>query len=155
MNSTRKSKTARKAEKQARKRRHTRLMIGGFVAVIVLTAGTVVLAQQLQARSFRNLSVVGSGTPTVVQVHDRACPVCTSLLGSVQEVRRDFDEEELHVRVAELHTEVGAAFARRYNAGRITLLLFDGDGNLVERQTGDQHPDDLRETFERLAAGEL
>lgn len=155
MSSTRKSKTARKAEKQARKRTRTRLMIGGFLAVIVLTVGTIVLAQQLQARSFRDLSVVGSGTPAVVQVHDRTCPVCTSLLNTVRQVSREFDDDELHVRVAELHTDVGAAFALRHNAGRVTLLLFDGDGNLVDRQSGDRHPDDLRDSFERLAAGEL
>lgn len=151
MSGKRKSKTEIKAEKKAQKRTRTRLMIGGGLLAIVLAVGSLVTVQQLQARSLRDLSVIGSGTATVVQIHDRTCPICTSLLNSVQAVRRDFDDDELLVRVAELHTEAGAAFARRYDAGRVTLLYFDAQGNLVDRQSGDQHPDVLRERFARHA----
>ncbi len=155
MGATKKSKTAIKAEKQARKRAQTRLWIAVSAVAVILGIGSLVAVQQLQARSFRDLSVVGSGTPVVVQVHDRSCPVCTSLLASVQQVSREFSDDDLHVRVAELHTEIGSAFARRHNAGRVTLLYFDAAGNLVDRQNGDQHPDALRASFARLADGQL
>lgn len=138
-------------------RRHTLAMIRvGVIAVVLLTGLAVGLSayNQRLERAY-DLSVVGQGVPVVVQVHDPECPFCVELRRNVESVSSEFAPEELLFRYAELPTPEGAAFARRYEAHRVTLLLFDARGELRAHQTGVQEASLLRQTFRRLAAGTL
>ena len=94
-----------------------------------------------------DLSRVGQGAPTIVQVHDPQCPTCTALQRQARRALRDFDDCGLTYLVADIKTPEGAAFARRFNAPNVTLLLFDGDGALQRRVSGLHQSPHLAQVF--------
>lgn len=140
----------REARKQrARARRRRRVVFG--VAGVVLAFGAVAAVfavMNVQDRRAGDLSLVGNGVPAVVQVHDIACPVCNELRDNVQSIEDEFSDDDLVIRVADIATDEGLAFARRHTANRrVTLLFLDGDGNLVDEQVGLRSPEELRVAF--------
>ena len=96
-----------------------------------------------------DLSVIGNGTPTVVQIHDPGCRLCQTLRRNVDSVEREF-RGRIQFRIADIHTGSGRALARRYDVPHVTLLRFDGDGELVTVLRGVREPDDLRPSFRTL-----
>ena len=102
-----------------------------------------------------DLSAVGNGTPTVVQIHDPSCPVCRELRSNVLSAAGDFSEDTLQIRFADLHTDEGRSFALRHGHTSVTLLFIDGDGNVRDVQSGVRHVDALRHSFEQLTSGEM
>ncbi|TVQ29476.1 MAG: thioredoxin family protein [Spirochaetaceae bacterium] len=148
----------RREEKQTRAQRRVRRRVAVSLGIaIVLLAGVaaMIFASNRNGRSLYDLSAVGNGVPAVVHVHDHACPVCRDLRTNVSRIENEFTDDVLVIRVADLHTDAGRAFALRYGAGFRTLLFFDADGNLVTSQTGVQESAVLRRVFARHAAGEL
>jgi hypothetical protein len=77
-----------------------------------------------------DLSRIGAGVPTVVQIHDPQCPTCAALMKQARAAMEGFQEDELQYVVANLRTESGAALAAAHGVGKITLLLFDGQGRM-------------------------
>ena len=142
---------------RARRRKRVRVLSAAAVGVLLLIAGaTAIFAYSRGQEQARDLSAVGRGVPAVVQVHDATCPVCTELRGNVSEIEGEFDDDELLIRVADVHADEGLAFAARYTtARRATLLFIDGDGELVDVQTGAQDVATLRRSFALHADGEL
>ncbi len=140
----------RDAHKQrARARRRRRVVFAG--AAVVLGIGTVVaviaVANGRGTRS-HDLSSVGTGVPAVVQVHDITCPVCSELRANVESIEDEFSDEELVIRVADIATDEGLAFARQHTTNRrVTLLFLDGDGTLVDERVGLRSSQELREAF--------
>jgi hypothetical protein len=129
-------------------------VIGGVVltGAVIAVLGLVAL-QRGRAERLHDLDIVGRGVPAVVQVHDITCPVCSELRANVRSIEDEFDEESLVIRVADVATAEGLAFARRYtDQRRVTLLYFDGDGDLVDVQSGLQTPGELRLSFSAHAA---
>ncbi len=152
---TRKQKREEKASRARRKRRNRAMLLVGVVLLVLAAGGALAFASNQRAERARDLSLIGSGTPAVVQVHDHTCPVCTELRGNVQRVQDEFRDEELLIRVADIHTDQGLAFAARYtSARRATLLYIDGKGELVRSQSGAQGIDALRRAFANHAATE-
>ncbi len=96
-----------------------------------------------------DLSVIGNGVPTVVQIHDPNCPTCNALRREAREAVCEFDESELQFRVASLQTEDGLALARRHGAGKITLLMFDAKGSMTAALPGMNYAENLKPVFER------
>lgn len=94
-----------------------------------------------------DLSRVGQGAPAIVQVHDPQCPTCTALQKQTRRALKDFDACGLTYLVADIKTPEGAAFARRYNAPHVTLLLFDGAGDLKRTVRGLHDSPHLAEVF--------
>ncbi|HKK49371.1 MAG TPA: thioredoxin family protein [Alkalispirochaeta sp.] len=116
------------------------LGVGAVAAVIAMTDGG--------GGDSHDLSSVGTGVPAVVQVHDITCPVCSELRANVESIEDEFDDSELLIRVADIATDEGLAFARRHTANRrVTLLFLDGQGNLVDERVGLRSPDELRDAF--------
>lgn len=154
---------ARRAQQQEERRRKARakrrkrlLTAAGTVALVVVLAGAAVTIFNRRAEAVRDLAAVGRGVPAVVQVHDNTCPVCTELRSTIARFEGEFSDEELLIRVADIHTDEGLEFAARYTAARrATLLFIDGEGNLVAEQQGAQEAAVLRRNFDRHAAGEL
>lgn len=151
---------ARKREErkaQARKKRRKRLLMAlSIVALTAVAAGAGITLFNRRAEAVRDISAVGQGVPAVVQVHDNTCPICTELRSTVARIEGEFADDNLLIRVADIHTDEGLAFAARYtSARRATLLFIDGRGNLVAEQSGAQAADVLRRNFELHAAGEL
>lgn len=90
---------------------------------------------------------VWQGAPTIVQVHDPACPSCAALQKQTRRALRDFSDCGMTYLVADITTPDGAAFARRYNVPHVTLLLFDGAGRLQRRVQGVQSAPQLAQVF--------
>jgi len=76
----------------------------------------------------RDLTTIGNGTPAVVQIHDPTCAICSALQIEARKAVSSLDDGSLQFLVASLHTDEGRQLAAAHNVGKITLLLFDGEG---------------------------
>jgi len=141
-------------ERRARIRRRNQLAVVAIVTVL-LAAGVVatIAAVERSEEQLRDLSAVGQGVPAIVQVHDTTCPVCTQLRANIERIEDEFSDDELVIRLADVHSDEGLRFVGRYTTQRrVTLLFFDGDGELTDVQTGLQPVSQLRDTFTAHAA---
>ena len=123
--------------------------VGG--GVVVLGGATVFGARSVRAKMAElDLSRLGQGVPAVVQVHDPQCPTCTALQRQTRRALSEFDDDQLLYLVADIKTEQGLVFAGRFGVPHVTLLLFDGQGELVETLQGLRQAPELRTAFEQL-----
>ena len=95
----------------------------------------------------RDLTQIGQGVPTIVQVHDPQCAVCNALQREARAALKQIDPSQLDYRVADIKTDDGIAFAARYGASHSTLLLFDETGTLSGRLVGPSDRDRLAQAF--------
>lgn len=66
----------------------------------------------------------------------------------------EFDPAELHLKIADVGTADGLAFAAEYtDQRRVTLLYFDGAGRLTDVQSGLRTLQELRQAFRAHIAG--
>ena len=138
--------SAPKAAKPALSRRS--VLGGGAVAsAVVLGGGFWGISSFRTYAAEHDLTRVGNGDLAIVQIHDPQCPTCTALQKQTRRALRDFDDCGMTYLVADIKTPEGAAFARRYNAPHVTLLLFDGAGELQRRVQGLQQAAALAEVF--------
>ncbi len=99
-----------------------------------------------------DLSKLGNGIPTVVQIHDPSCPTCNALRCEAREAANRFDEGDLQFLIANLTQTDGRALANRHNVGKITLLFFDGKGEKQTSLVGMETADNLEPIFARHVA---
>lgn len=97
-----------------------------------------------------DLSVVGNGTPTVVQIHDPGCQLCNQLKTNLGQVKGEFTDD-IQFKTANIKTNKGRSFADRYRVPHVTLLFFDGRGNRVNMIQGVTPAEDIREALESLS----
>lgn len=97
-----------------------------------------------------DLSRVGNGTPTIVQIHDPQCPLCVALQRETRDVLGEFDENELDYVVANIRSTEGSGFASRHAVPHVTLLLFDGTGQLKATLRGQRQSRELKVAFRQL-----
>lgn len=127
-------------------------LAGWGVGIAVLGAFGAWSVGTVRARMDENdLSTVGQGVPTIVQVHDTTCSVCRTLMRETRATLADMDQDRLHYRVASLQTGQGRSFAARFGADKSTLLLFDRRGTLKQRLVGHRPEEQLKPIFERLS----
>ena len=142
-----------KAKKNSAKRNRRKVLrrIRNVAIVLALcSAGALGLTAYKQSYDVsHDLSVIGNGTPTVVQIHDTSCRLCQSLRSNVDSVKGEF-RGQIQFRIADIDTSSGRALARRYDVPHVTLLLFDGAGELVTTLSGVREPADLRPSFRTL-----
>jgi len=100
-----------------------------------------------------DLSVIGNGVPTVVQVHDPGCKLCTALKASTTRALGEFDDR-IQYRIAEIGSAKGRAFAAKHNVQHVTLVTFTGSGQVVNTLHGVREADELSPYFERLVKRE-
>lgn len=120
---------------------------GAFATVAVLGGGFWGVSSFRGYAAEHDLTRVGQGDPAIVQIHDPQCPTCTALQKQTRRALRAFDGCGMAYLVADITTPDGAAFARRFNAPHVTLLLFDGQGGLLRRVQGLQQAADLENVF--------
>ena len=99
-----------------------------------------------------DLTRVGNGTPSIVQVHDPQCGDCTVLQRATRKALDCFEDEDLQYLVASLDTGPGRIFATTYGAPRVTLLLFDSVGRLQSVAQGVRDADKLKAMFQAHVA---
>jgi len=79
-----------------------------------------------------DLTRIADGLPSVVQIHDPQCSLCQTLQKQTRRVLRGMPDESYTYLVADIKTQAGLAFATRFRATHVTLLLFDARGEMME-----------------------
>ena len=121
----------------------------GAIGLAVLGGGGWLAVRRVQSHyALRDLSAIGNGTPTVVQIHDPTCPICTRLQKEMLQAAEAFDETTLQVRVANIDTTEGRALAARHGVAHATLLLFDGQGRVRQVLAGPNDSATLENAFQ-------
>jgi thioredoxin-like negative regulator of GroEL len=122
-----------------------------LVAMLALPAYAAISAYNKNQAQLRDLSIIGQGMPTLVQVHDETCPSCRQLLSSVKAVKDEFPE--LEFRIADLRSSEGIKFSTRHQVSKVTLMFFDSDGKKLNVVAGLQTEQDVRSFIERMHPG--
>ncbi|NRB02497.1 MAG: thioredoxin family protein [Rhodobacteraceae bacterium] len=145
----RKSTVAAPVHDKAQSRRaFLRWARNGALALPVVGVGGFLTVQSVQASICEaDLTKIGNGKPAIVQIHDPQCTLCQSLMRQTRRALRPFDGDTFSYLVANVNTQEGQELARTYNVPHVTLLLFDGAGELVEVLRGTQESSDLRPVF--------
>lgn len=130
------------------RRRFFGRMRNGAIALAVLGGGGWYLVDTVRATmAEHDLSRLGKGTPTIVQIHDPQCRLCVALQKEARAALTHFDDDQLDYIVANIRTPEGSALAGRYGVSNVTLLLFDGKGELKQVLNGPQNSAFLRSSF--------
>lgn len=118
---------------------------GGALGAAVLAGGAYGGTKWFQAYQFEHdLTRIGKGKPTVVQVHDPQCPTCTALQRETRKAMKQFGECDLLYLVADIKQPEGATFALKHNVPHVTLVLMDGEGTVTQILSGMRNRDELR-----------
>lgn len=121
----------------------------GLATLAGVSSGAFAYKQYYE--NLHDLSVVGNGVATVVQVHDVNCRYCQRLRSNVRAVSPKFEEDQLQIRIADIGTSEGAAFASLYSSQHVTLLFFDKRGHLIQRMQGVSSEEEIERAFRQLA----
>ncbi|MEP4199126.1 MAG: thioredoxin family protein [Aliishimia sp.] len=155
-----KKKTRKSAAQKSRKsaapseptRRDTlKLMRNGALGAVVLGGAGWFSVSAVRATAAEiDLTRVGQGTPSIVQIHDPSCPLCTRLQRETRAALEGFGDDEIVYLVANINGDEGRSFAAKYGVPHVTLLLFNGAGELQQELRGVRDSKDLRPIFESL-----
>ena len=97
-----------------------------------------------------DLSVIGNGKATVVQIHDPNCPLCQRLKINLQSVKSEF-KEAVQFKTANITTRKGRRFAAQHNVPHVTLLFFNAEGQRVDTLQGVTPKNEIRAALNRLS----
>lgn len=138
--------------KRAVSRRELLQNIGyGAIAVGVVGGGGWYFVSSVRASFIeQDLSRIGNGIPTVVQIHDPQCPRCRALQREAREAISAFEDGSIQFLVANIRQPEGRRLAAAHGVGHVTLLLFDGRGRRRGVLAGNNQSDYLLSEFRRL-----
>lgn len=124
--------TPTQAQDPGRRRALTWLR-NGAIALPVLGAGAVFSVRAVQAKMAEgDLTRIGRGTPSIVQIHDPQCQLCQTLQRQTRSALGAYADDSYTFLVANIKSETGLALASRYAVPHVTLLMFDPKGEMVE-----------------------
>lgn len=135
-------------EKADSRRRFLRIARNGAIALPFAGGiGFFAVRSTLASKREGDLSQIGQGKPTIVQIHDPQCSLCRALQGQTRRVLEEFDDDAFTYLVANIKTSEGRAFAAEHRVPHVTLLLFDARGKMVQVVSGPTDLDNLRSVF--------
>ena len=121
------------------------------IAALVVVLGGGWLAYDFTRKlAEADLTVIGDGTPVIVQVYDTACVDCTLLQREVRAALADLPQDAVLYRIANLQTREGAAFAAAARLSYASLGLYDADGTMVHAVRGVTPAAELETLFRDL-----
>ena len=120
-----------------------------YIVLCALIAGTFLIYSNNNKIQY-DLSVIGNGTPTVVQIHDHNCQLCRQLKSNLDDVKKDY-AEDIQFKTANILAKKGASFAQQHQVAHVTLLFFNKEGQRVNTLQGVSSKDDIRGALEQLA----
>ena len=133
------------------KRKSLSTLRNSAIGLVVLGGASAYFYQAYQSDlEERDLTKIGKGKPTVVQIHDPNCQLCTALQKETRKAVSNFEDGDLEFLVANIQTQKGRAFANQHNAPHVTLLLFDKRGKLLNTLQGVRQEQELTTVFENL-----
>lgn len=106
----------------------TKLQYGALATLAVGGFGWFVVEEATAMVQESDLTRLGNGIPTIVQIHDPQCPKCVALQREAREALENFDEGQLQYLVANIRQPDGQDLAAAHGVGHVTLLMFDGAG---------------------------
>ena len=126
-------------------------MVYGAVGVAALGGGGWYFVSSVHASIVeQDLTRIGNGIPTVVQIHDPQCPRCRALQREARAAISALDGGTIQYLVANIRQSEGRAFAAEQGVGHVTLLLFDGAGERRDVLVGEASAEILGANFRRL-----
>jgi len=137
--------TADSPDRRAALRRIATYGVGGAV---VLGGGGAFAMDFRKKLIEHDLSVIGQGTPVVLQIHDPQCPMCNALQKQTRKALRAFDGKDVLYRVANIRTDDGAALQAREGLPHVTLVLYCGRGERLHVIQGVTEAETLIAAFE-------
>jgi len=153
-NKSRKGKRVKKQAEQTAapaditKRRSLKRARNGFIVIALLgIAGYFAVSGYLNFKEEKDLTKIGNGKPSIVQIHDPNCPVCNELQVEARKALTNFDDDTYNYLVADLRTSEGSVFARKHAQQRITLMLFNGRGQVKQVLRGPRQAEELTNAF--------
>ncbi|MFT4619734.1 MAG: hypothetical protein ACI9KS_001828 [Sulfitobacter sp.] len=150
-NARKTAQAQRNAPADEGKRNTLKLLRAGAIGAVALGGIGVFSIRAVQATvAEQDLTTIGQGRPTIVQIHDPSCSLCTELQRQTKSALKAMDATGLDYRVANIRSDVGASFANGAGAAHVTLLLYNAEGTLVRRMEGVRQADELRGAFEAL-----
>ncbi|USG60554.1 twin-arginine translocation signal domain-containing protein [Sneathiella marina] len=125
----------------------------GTLGVAVAGGGSWFFVEEVRATMRESdLSQIGNGIPTVVQIHDPQCSQCVALQRESREALCEINGDQLQFLVADIRTSKGRRFAATHNVSHVTLLLFDADGQRRNVLVGPNKSEHLSGIFQRHLA---
>ncbi len=122
----------------------------GNSALAIATVGGIgwyVVSEVRAGIEEADLSKIGNGIPTIVQIHDPQCPTCQTLQREARAALDQFDDGELQYLVANIRQDKGQRFASKHGVPHVTLLLFDGAGEHRQTLSGPNTAENLERAF--------
>ena len=138
--------------KKARSRRDVLQNLGYYaIGAALLGGGGWYFINNVQAGiAEQDLSRLGNGIPTVVQIHDPQCPMCRALQAEARAAISEFDSGTIQFLVANIREPEGRQLATAHGVGHVTLLLFDGSGRRRGVLVGEKKSEFLKVQFRSL-----
>lgn len=122
-----------------------------FVTLCFLSVIAVpVYAYMQNSKVEHDLSVVGNGLPTVVQIHDPGCRLCNRLKSNLAKVKGDY-RDKIQFKTANILKQKGKDFAAKHNVPHVTLLFFDKKGEHVNTMQGVSSSVDIEANLQQLS----
>jgi len=121
-----KRRSASRATPQPERRDFLKLARNGAIGLGLASFTGFFAVRTVQASLHeRDLSRLGDGKLTVVQVHDPSCAMCNALQKATRAALDCFGECEIQYLIADINTAEGQAFATDHGVTHVTLVLFD------------------------------
>jgi len=122
------------------------LVVFCFLGIIAVP----VYAYMQNAKVEHDLSVIGNGLATVVQVHDPGCRLCNRLKSNLTKVKGEF-EEKIQFKTANILKQKGRDFAKKYDVPHVTLVFFNKKGKRVDSIQGVTSSDQIKMRLQQLS----
>jgi len=122
---------------------------GALLFAAVGALGWYIVSEVRAGIDEADLTKIGNGIPTIVQIHDPQCPLCQALQKEARTALDAFEDGELQYLVANIRQDKGRSLASKHGVQHVTLLLFDGKGERKETLSGSNTSDALEQAFRR------
>jgi len=120
---------------------------GAIAAAVVVGGAWFIVDDVMATLDEHDLTRLGNGIPTIIQIHDPQCPKCIALQRETRKALENFDEGKLQYLVANIRSSEGRALAATHEVAHVTLLLFDAKGRRQQILAGQNRSDYLTEVF--------
>lgn len=97
-------------------------------------------------RTLHDLTVIGSGDPVIVQIHNPSCPTCRRLKSAVSTAIKS--RPGIQFRLADITTPEGKSLQDKYDVPHVTLLFFNGEGKHLHTTRGLLTADQVRNNID-------
>lgn len=144
-----KSQKAKKASLVQQPGLSRRKFIGlSAAAAAIGTTAFGLNALEVNKRELHDLTVIGNGKPTVVQIHDPSCPICRRLKKIMSNAVGG--DDRVQYRLADITTAEGKSLQEKHSVPHVTVLYFDGKGKHVHTTQGIQEADAVKAVVQDL-----